>query len=196
MEITHPTLQSAARITRAQLRTLSRRLPGARRRWVARVDRIFGNPATIASRERAIVEIVHQVESALPSPPPVWSWPVEGVVRSGFGLRFGRMHYGIDIASPEGTSVLAAGPGTVRLVTTLPDYGVTTVISHGGRLTTLYAHQRDVAVAVGQDIDRGQVIGSVGTTGRVTGPHLHFEIRQAGTPQDPSLFLPTCAQDG
>jgi len=162
----------------------------ARARWNARLERVFGDPATIESRERAMVELIRRAEPASPASPLDWCWPVKGTLRSGFGERFGRMHYGIDIASPEGATIVAAEAGTVRLRTIFPDYGLTTVIGHGGSTTTLYAHQRDVVAAVGQRVRRGQAIGSVGATGRATGPHLHFEMREAGTPRDPSLLLP------
>jgi murein DD-endopeptidase MepM/ murein hydrolase activator NlpD len=100
-----------------------------------------------------------------------------------------RLHAGIDFHAPTGTSLLAAAAGEVVFAGWKSGYGNTTIIDHGGGVATLYAHQSNIAVRVGQDVKRGAVIGYSGATGNVTGPHLHFEVRVNGTPVDPLGYL-------
>ena len=116
-------------------------------------------------------------------------WPVRGPVTSGFGMRWGRMHQGIDIGAGTGTPIRAAKDGTVTFAGTMSGYGNVVIITHAGGLSTLYAHQSQLAVS-GGPVSQGQVIGYVGTTGHSTGPHLHFETRIGGTPEDPMRYLP------
>jgi murein DD-endopeptidase MepM/ murein hydrolase activator NlpD len=118
------------------------------------------------------------------------SWPVNGVLTSTFGWRWGRMHNGIDIGAPTGTSISAASGGYVYFAGSMGGYGNVVLIDHGGGLTTLYAHQSQVKASVGQTVSRGQQIGLVGSTGHSTGPHLHFEVRKNGVPVDPLGYLP------
>ena len=117
-------------------------------------------------------------------------WPVRGPVTSGFGYRWGRMHAGIDIGAGTGVPIRAAKAGTVTYAGTMSGYGNVVIISHGGGFTTLYAHQSRLASSDGQEVSQGQVIGYVGSTGRSTGPHLHFETRVNGNAQDPRRYLP------
>jgi murein DD-endopeptidase MepM/ murein hydrolase activator NlpD len=120
-------------------------------------------------------------------------WPVDGSVSSAYGvrrdgLRF-RVHRGIDIAVPTGTPVHAMAPGRVVFAGNRPGYGLTVVIDHRRRTRTLYAHLSEIHVRQG-DVFRGRpVIGLSGATGRVTGPHLHFEILRHGNPEDPVPLL-------
>ena len=116
-------------------------------------------------------------------------WPVRGPINSGFGMRWGRMHQGIDISAGTGTPIHAAKAGTVTFAGTMSGYGNVVVITHSGGLSTLYAHQSRLAVSGGA-VSQGQVIGYVGSTGHSTGPHLHFETRVGGTPQNPMRYLP------
>jgi murein DD-endopeptidase MepM/ murein hydrolase activator NlpD len=116
-------------------------------------------------------------------------WPVSGPVTSPFGWRWGRMHEGIDIGVGTGTPIKAAASGTVIYCGWESGYGNLTVIDHGGNLATAYGHQSSIAVACGQHVDQGQVIGAVGSTGHSTGPHLHFEVRVNGSPVDPLGYL-------
>jgi murein DD-endopeptidase MepM/ murein hydrolase activator NlpD len=116
-------------------------------------------------------------------------WPVHGPINSPFGMRWGRMHQGIDIGAGSGTPIHAAKAGTVTFAGTMSGYGNVIVITHSGGLSTLYAHQSRLAVSGGA-VSQGQVIGYVGTTGHSTGPHLHFETRIGGTPQNPLRYLP------
>jgi murein DD-endopeptidase MepM/ murein hydrolase activator NlpD len=115
-------------------------------------------------------------------------WPVQGVVTSGFGYRWGRMHEGIDIAAPSGTPIRAAASGTIIYTGYLGGYGNLTIIDHGNGLATAYAHQSGFAVG-GGSVSQGAVIGYVGSTGNSTGPHLHFEVRVNGNPVDPMGYL-------
>lgn len=117
-------------------------------------------------------------------------WPTRGRVTSEYGYRWGRMHQGIDIANPNGSPLVAAKAGEVIFSGTQGGYGLTVVISHGGGLSTLYAHQSRLAAREGQTVERGQVIGYVGSTGNSTGPHVHFETRVNGAAQNPRRYLP------
>jgi murein DD-endopeptidase MepM/ murein hydrolase activator NlpD len=116
-------------------------------------------------------------------------WPVNGAVVSGFGMRWGQLHAGVDIAVPAGTPIRAAASGAVALAAYTGGYGNYTCIDHGGGISTCYAHQSSYAVSSGQSVDQGQVIGSVGCTGHCFGDHLHFEVRVNGSPVDPMGYL-------
>ncbi|MGH3017330.1 MAG: murein hydrolase activator EnvC family protein, partial [Gaiellaceae bacterium] len=116
-------------------------------------------------------------------------WPVLGTVTSPYGWRWGGMHEGIDIAVPMGTPIRAAAAGTVIYAGWLGGYGNLSVIDHGGGIATAYGHQSGIAAGNGAYVAQGQVIGYVGNTGHSTGPHLHFEVRVNGVPQDPLGYL-------
>lgn len=116
-------------------------------------------------------------------------WPVQGVLTSGFGWRWGRMHEGIDLAVGVGTPVVAAASGTVIVAGWLGGYGNLIVIDHGNGISTAYGHNTSVTVGVGQSVAQGQLISYSGSTGHSTGPHVHFEVRINGTPVDPLGYL-------
>jgi murein DD-endopeptidase MepM/ murein hydrolase activator NlpD len=128
----------------------------------------------------------------------VFKMPVPGArVSSTFGPRVdpvlggtGR-HDGIDFSAPTGTEIHAAGDGVVVNAGEMGGYGNGTVIDHGNGLATLYGHQSQILVVPGQAVRTGDVIGLVGSTGKSTGPHLHFEVRQFGVPTDPVPYLST-----
>ena len=108
-------------------------------------------------------------------------WPTKGVITSGYGRRWGRMHKGIDIAAPVGTPVLAAAPGVVVSAGwNSGGYGNLVEIQHPDGSLTLYAHNNRVLVRRGQQVAQGQQISEMGSTGRSTGPHCHFEVHAAG----------------
>ena len=115
-------------------------------------------------------------------------WPVNGPVVSGYGMRWGRLHAGIDIAVGYGTPIHAAASGTVIFSGWMGGYGNFVIIDHGGGMATAYGHQSSIAVG-GGGVSQGQVIGYVGCTGHCFGPHLHFEVRINGSPVDPLGYL-------
>ena len=116
-------------------------------------------------------------------------WPVNGPVVSGFGMRWGRLHAGLDIAVPSGTPIHAADSGRVVLMGWVGGYGNYTCVQHTGSLSTCYAHQSSFATSNGASVSQGQVIGYVGCTGHCFGDHLHFETRINGSPVDPMGYL-------
>jgi len=116
-------------------------------------------------------------------------WPINGTISSPFGMRWGRLHAGIDIPASVGTPIRAADSGKVILAGSQGGYGNYTCIQHSGSMSTCYAHQSSIGVSVGQSVSQGQVIGATGNTGNSTGPHLHFEVRINGTPVDPVGYL-------
>jgi murein DD-endopeptidase MepM/ murein hydrolase activator NlpD len=116
-------------------------------------------------------------------------WPVNGPIVSPFGMRWGRLHAGVDIAVPTGTPIRAAQSGRVVIAGWVSGYGNYTCIQHSGGLSTCYGHQSSIGVSVGQSVSQGQVIGSSGCTGHCFGPHVHFETRINGTPVNPAGYL-------
>lgn len=123
-------------------------------------------------------------------------FPLSGYsVGSAFGLRNDpiegdvRMHKGVDIAAPQGTPIVAAGAGEVTWAGPRGTYGNLVVVAHDDATETRYAHQARVLVEPGDRVARGQIIGEVGSTGKSTGPHLHFETRVNGEAIDPVTWL-------
>jgi murein DD-endopeptidase MepM/ murein hydrolase activator NlpD len=118
-------------------------------------------------------------------------WPVKGQLTSKFGNRNGRHHDGIDIGARKGTVVVAAAEGKVMFSGWGPTgYGLMLIIKHKSNLTTVYAHNSHIHVSKNQIVKKGQKIASVGSTGRSTGPHLHFEVRNDSHPLNPLNYLP------
>jgi murein DD-endopeptidase MepM/ murein hydrolase activator NlpD len=118
-------------------------------------------------------------------------WPVDGALSSGFGRRDGRAHDGIDLAVVEDTPVRAACHGVVAYAGNgLRGYGNVVILQHAAALATVYAHNRALLVRVGDVVARGQVIARSGASGRVTAPHLHFEVRKGSIARDPLGYLP------
>lgn len=122
--------------------------------------------------------------------PDGFLWPIRGAVTSEFGPRGETFHDGIDIEAPEGTPIRAVEKGVVLYSDQLRGYGNLVIVRHPGGFVSVYAHNRANLVREGQEVKRGEVIGEVGSTGRVTGPHLHFEIRKDNIAQDPLYYLP------
>ncbi len=145
--------------------------------------------------------------ASLPTPPPTTSkptanlaatpsiWPARGTVSSGFGWRVGpfgggnELHPGIDIAYAMGAPVVATADGEVVVSGPAGGYGNLVQIDHGNGIATLYGHNSQLAVAVGQQVKKGQVISYAGSTGYSTGPHVHYEVRVNNTPIDPMKYL-------
>jgi hypothetical protein len=152
------------------------------------------DPAGRGSRpSRGAVRIVRSANS-LSAQGFIWPLPVRGYLTGHYGEdRGSHMHSGIDLAAPTGTTIRAVAEGRVILVGPQGAYGNFTCLRHA-RLVTCYAHQNEILVTYGQFVKQGQKIGTVGSTGRSTGPHLHFEVRQGpeawSTPLDPFKFLP------
>jgi murein DD-endopeptidase MepM/ murein hydrolase activator NlpD len=122
-------------------------------------------------------------------------WPVEGQVTGSFGERIdpfngeGAFHSGVDIGSSYGTPIVAPADGVVTFTDLLGGYGKAVMIDHGHGISTRYGHLSGFAVAAGQSVHRGDVIGYVGASGRSTGPHLHYEVRINDTPVNPYKYL-------
>lgn len=118
-------------------------------------------------------------------------WPVRGEITSGFGVRNGAHHDGLDISVPKRTPVHAAEAGRViHSDSSLAGYGNMIIIKHAGDYSTVYAHNQRNRVKVGDFVEQGQVIAESGKTGRASAPHLHFEIRRDGAALNPLSYLP------
>jgi murein DD-endopeptidase MepM/ murein hydrolase activator NlpD len=164
-----------------------------------------GGPATpfdisqqSGDKEAAIMENLQQIEQG-----PDWGtyspsvWPHVGKINNEYGFRrnpFGgrkyEFHAGLDIGGEQGDEVLAPGAGTVIKAGREGGYGNMIEIDHGNGITSRYGHLSRIDVAIGDTITRGQLLGAVGTTGRSTGPHLHFEVRYNDEALNPRRFLP------
>lgn len=122
-------------------------------------------------------------------------WPTVGDISSGFGKRLSpfngqeTVHDGIDIANSTGTPVVATAAGTVIDSGVVGGYGNTVTIDHGNGIVTLYGHASQLTVAAGQKVAKGDVIALMGSSGRSTGPHLHYEVRVQGKAVEPSGFM-------
>ncbi len=186
---------------RAPLR-VGRRLwiPGAKR--AAKV--VASRP--LSGQERATLERSLQ-DDTLSEPPKSDSgprirtdapllWPILGPINSPYGPRWGRFHAGIDIGSPQYQEVVAAADGEVLYASaTNGPLGQAVVLQHANGIRTVYAHLSIIATEEGDTVRQGQPIGGVGSTGRATGPHLHFEVRENGKPVEPSAYLPATIDD-
>jgi len=187
---------------RAALQSHQQALVAARGKRVAALEQISDHEeelhGSVAAIQGKLAAMLSSTGSApLPAGPiqggsGALIWPVSGLVVSGFGLRWGSMHEGIDIAIPEMTPIRAAASGSVVLLQSEASsggYGNFTCIDHGGGLSTCYAHQTSFAVSEGQSVSQGDIIGYSGCTGHCYGPHLHFEVRINGSPTDPMGYL-------
>ena len=147
------------------------------------------------ARRRALEELRRQAESR-DGPFLLTVWPGRGRITSGFGLRkhpifrVVRMHSGIDLSGNTGDRVSASRSGRVIVAGWRNGYGNTVVLRHSLGYTTLYAHLSAISVSVGQEVKSGDRVGSLGSTGRSTGPHLHFELRIDGKAVNPRPYLP------
>jgi lipoprotein NlpD len=122
----------------------------------------------------------------------ILTWPTKGTLTSSFGKRNGRKHEGIDIAAPKGTPIYSAASGEVVFSGWGPTgYGKMVIIKHQYHLTTVYAHNSKILVKKGTHVKQGQKISLMGSTGRSSGPHLHFEVRNDTEPKNPIKYLPT-----
>ncbi len=181
---------------RKEKRRLSAALDARIRQYQAEAD-------AVAAQESGLTALIRSRESARASRGDAddpgtdgrvsgagLSWPVRGSITSGFGSRWGRLHAGIDIGAGTGAPIRAAKAGEVIFAGSMSGYGNCVIIDHGGGLSTLYAHQSRIGTNDGARVEGGEVIGYVGSTGHSTGPHLHFETRVGGSPQNPMRYLP------
>lgn len=172
--------------------------------WVADHLPIGPTAATeesVAELDREVAEIAQLIRERQDETAPAqtgkaaWPAPGEQAITSDFGtrihpiLRVPKEHTGLDIGAPEGAEAVAVLAGRVISVQALPAYGQIVVIDHGGKLASVYAHLSVVGVREGDHVKRGDPVGKVGSTGAVTGPHLHFEVRRDGEPVDPNVLL-------
>jgi murein DD-endopeptidase MepM/ murein hydrolase activator NlpD len=188
--------------TRQELEAREAQLDAARARSKRALGRIDDHvdhlEADVSDIEKKIQQrlLAQSGVTALPAGPiqggqAGFIWPVNGQIVSGFGMRWGRMHNGVDIAVPAGTPIRAAKDGTIAFAESESEsggYGNFTCIDHGGGLASCYAHQSSFAVTSGP-VKQGQVIGYVGCTGHCFGDHLHFEVRISGSAVDPMGYL-------
>jgi murein DD-endopeptidase MepM/ murein hydrolase activator NlpD len=156
---------------------------------LAEIDALEQQSAALAARIREAQQRSSAPAIVAPSGSGVLGWPVTGPVTSGFGMRWGRMHEGIDIGVGVGTPVRAAAAGTVIYASWMSGYGNLVVVDHGNGLSTAYAHNSSLAVSVGQSVAAGEIVSYSGNTGNSTGPHVHFEVRVNGTAVDPLGYL-------
>jgi murein DD-endopeptidase MepM/ murein hydrolase activator NlpD len=123
-------------------------------------------------------------------------WPIQGKINSPFGPRGKKFHAGIDISSPSYQEVKAAKDGEVILArNSRTGYGNVVVLRHDPGVNTIYGHMNVIIAHEGDTVRQGQAIGGVGSTGRSTGPHLHFELRQNGKPLDPLPHMPMTIEE-
>ena len=148
------------------------------------------------SREDSLAELEKLLENKkemLVHTPSIW--PVQGWVTSGFGFRtnpftgLNQMHEGLDISNRLGTPVVATGDGIVSATGKDFSYGNVVVVSHGFGIITRYNHLSKILVNAGQKVRRGDKIAEVGTTGKSTGPHLHYEVKVNGIPVNPARYI-------
>ncbi|MEN6462318.1 MAG: peptidoglycan DD-metalloendopeptidase family protein [Syntrophomonas sp.] len=148
---------------------------------------------------RALEEMIRRAQagSSAQIGTGTYTWPAPGYssITSSFGMRYHpilkvrKLHTGVDIGAPYGASIVAADGGKVISAGWAGGYGQAVIIDHGGGMSTLYAHQSKMLVSAGQTVNKGQVIGKVGSTGWSTGAHLHFEVRKNGTPVNPMGYI-------
>ncbi len=173
-------------------------LPLHRQNLASRKIRTFLEELAISARleevrQQEILLSMRENEQMLASLPSII--PVDGFITSKFGRRrspFGsssEFHKGLDVAAPTGTPIVAPASGTVTKISTKGAYGKAIEISHGSGIVTKYAHLHSFNVEEGDKVMRYDVIGTVGSTGRSTGPHLHYEVRLNGVATDPQLYI-------
>lgn len=208
--------RAALESVRSQRAAAKARLESAMAEKRGLLDRVEGSRSRLRSLEDQLVEDSNQIEALLAAraarraeeaqtggttvATPVvagarFLWPAAGAVVSPFGYRvhpiFGdlRLHAGVDIGAAYGAPVVAGDVGTVVFAGAMGGYGNAIVVDHGGGIATTYNHLSAVGVVSGQEVARGEMLGSIGCTGYCTGPHLHFEVRVNGAPVDPMPYL-------
>jgi murein DD-endopeptidase MepM/ murein hydrolase activator NlpD len=168
---------------------------------LAEVNEIY-NPEDISTGDTLLIPGANELLVVPPLTPEdltekirkgIFLWPVQGIIFSLYGPRWGRIHEGVDISAPRGTPIVASKEGVVVVAGRKEDYGGygnIVEIKHDDDFSTRYAHLSETVVKEGDIVKAGQVIGYVGCTGRCTGPHCHFEILYHGISLNPLFFLP------
>jgi murein DD-endopeptidase MepM/ murein hydrolase activator NlpD len=160
----------------------------------ANKDALIAMENQLTAKENEVTNILKDYKAGN-SPTGKFLWPTNGKISSRFGPRTSkasgntRMHNGMDIYAPSGTPVIAADSGQVITAEYDGGYGYSLLVYHGGGVATFYAHLSGFNAGAGQYVEKGQVIGYVGSTGYSTGNHLHFEVRINGRPQNPENYL-------
>lgn len=158
-----------------------------------RIEDLSGRLATLDRQGAALEQVLIDKSRLLASTPSVW--PVRGYVSSGYGRRPDpftgeiEMHYGLDISADAGTPVRVTADGVVLSTGDSPTYGRYVVVSHGFDRTTRYAHLSRVVARSGQRLQRGEIVGEVGSTGRTRSPHLHYEVWVNNRARNPRDFI-------
>ncbi len=172
---------------------LSRHRELFNRRLHSLVDALSENVFLEEVEQQTLVSFLRANKDSLLSTPSIW--PVKGYLTSGFGWRkaptmgASRMHKGLDISNRIGTPVASPARGTITFAGIDGAYGICITIDHGNGIVTRYAHLQRSLVKPGDYVQRGDVIGALGNTGRSTGPHLHYEVNINGTPVDPMRYI-------
>jgi murein DD-endopeptidase MepM/ murein hydrolase activator NlpD len=172
----------------------------ARINAIADIDRIrAGQRIFVPGATRQLpVDVITPAETGIGAPEETeadrngFIWPLNGVVASPFGPRRAGFHDGVDIAAEEGTPIRAVEDGDVVFSNQLRGYGNIVIIRHPRGFASVYSHNRKNLVREGQRVSKGDIIAEVGSTGRVTAPHLHFEIRKNNIARNPLDYLPKC----
>ncbi|SKA73034.1 M23 family metallopeptidase [Desulfobaculum bizertense] len=144
-------------------------------------------------RQQQLMQAIRKNKDLWAATPSIW--PTQGWISSPFGARTSpfttarEFHKGIDISAPIGTPIYATARGTVTLARREGGYGLCLMVDHGAGIKTRYAHMHSFVVKRGQKVSRGELIGYVGSTGRSTGPHLHYEVRLNGVPVNPMRYV-------
>ncbi len=163
------------------------------RRSFSLVDELMERALLEEVKQQSLVLFLRENSELLLATPSIW--PARGFITSGFGMRASpftgraRMHTGIDISNRPGTPVMAPARGTVTFSGSDGAYGICITIDHGNNIVTRYAHLQRTLVKEGQQVQREEVIGTLGNTGRSTGPHLHYEVRLGGVPVNPMRYI-------
>ncbi|WP_353093431.1 peptidoglycan DD-metalloendopeptidase family protein [Tissierella praeacuta] len=199
------TQKKAVETSKTKLEVRRRDLAKATREKEDLMDRLVKDKEAYEKEYDKLNDYAKEIESQIvklqintgPYSGGTMTWPVPGYSRisSPYGYRVHpvfktkKLHTGIDIPAPTGTSVKAASPGTVIYSGTLGGYGKAIMIDHGGGIVTLYGHNSSLVASVGKEVKRGDTIAKVGSTGISTGPHCHFEVRKNGAYVDPIPWL-------
>ncbi|MCB2225189.1 MAG: M23 family metallopeptidase [Desulfarculaceae bacterium] len=157
------------------------------------LDRLSAASEAERQMQQHLAAFLHERRSILAATPSIW--PVRGWVTSGYGRRISpfsktsQFHAGLDISTRRGTPIVAPAPGVVTFAGREGGFGRMLAINHGHGIVTRYAHLNKIKVKAGQKVARGDAIATVGSTGRSTGPHLHYEVLLSGVPTNPMYYI-------